>query len=81
MPTLTEETYIDKFEIVGDFKFIQCRHATVIKRDGEEISRSYHRQVITPVDDTSGMPQECQDLAALLHTPEIVAAYQASLED
>ena len=74
---LSEETFIDKYEIVGDFKHIQCRHATVIKRDGVEISRSFHRHVIAPGDDTSEMSQECQDLAALLHTPEVVAAYEA----
>jgi hypothetical protein len=36
---LTERTIIDKYEIVGDFKHIQCRHATIIERDGVEISR------------------------------------------
>ena len=76
---LTEETIIDKYEIVGEFKHIQCRHATVIKRDGVEISRSYHRHVISPNDDVSGEPQEVQDLAALLHTDEVKAAYAAHL--
>ena len=76
---LTEETLIDKYEIVGEFKHIQCRHATIIKRDGVEISRSYHRHVIAPGDDTSEEPLEVQQLAALLHTSEIIAAYQAHL--
>ena len=76
---LTEETIIDKYEIVGAFKHIQCRHATVIKRDGVEISRSYHRHVIAPNDDVSVEPQEVQDLVALLHTDEIKAAYAAHL--
>jgi len=76
---LTEETIIDKYEIVGEFKHIQCRHATVIKRDGVEISRSFHRHVIAPNDDVSGEPQEVQDLAALLHTDEVKAAYAAHL--
>ena len=40
---LTEETIQDKIEIVGEFKKIQVRTATVIKRDGEEIGRSFHR--------------------------------------
>jgi hypothetical protein len=38
---LTEETVEDKIEIVGDFKHVQVRTATVIKRDGVEISRSF----------------------------------------
>jgi len=74
---LTERTIIDKYEVVGDFKHIQCRHATVIERDGLEISRSYHRHVIAPSDDVTGEPQEVQALAALMHTPEIIAAYEA----
>ena len=45
---LTERTIIDKYEVVGDFKHIQCRHATIIERDGVEISRSFHRHVIAP---------------------------------
>ena len=76
---LTERTEIDKYEIVGPFKHIQCRHATIIERDGVEISRSFHRHVISPNDDVSGEPQEVQDLAALLHTDEVKAAYAAHL--
>ena len=36
---LTEESFADKVEIVGDFAHVQVRTATVIKRDGQEISR------------------------------------------
>jgi hypothetical protein len=76
---LTERTEIDKYEIVGSFKHIQCRHATIIERDGVEISRSFHRHVIAPNDDVSGEPQEVQDLAALLHTQAVKDAYAAHL--
>jgi hypothetical protein len=76
---LTERTEIDKYEIVGNFKHIQCRHATIIERDGVEISRSFHRHVIAPNDDVSGEPQEVQDLAALLHTQAVKDAYAAHL--
>jgi hypothetical protein len=76
---LTEKTEIDKYEIVGSFKHIQCRHATIIERDGVEISRSFHRHVIAPNDDVSGEPQEVQDLAALLHTQAVKDAYAAHL--
>lgn len=75
---LEKQTLIDKYEIVGQFKHIQCRHATVILDDGVEISRSFHRHVITPGQDASDEPQEVQDLVALLHTAEIIAAYQAA---
>ena len=76
---LTERTEIDKYEIVGQYKHIQCRHATIIERDGVEISRSFHRHVIAPNDDVSGEPQEVQDLAALLHTQAVKDAYAAYL--
>ena len=45
---LTEETLQDKIEIVGDYKHVQVRTATVIKRDGTEISRGYSRHVVAP---------------------------------
>ena len=77
MANLTERTVIDKYEIVGLHKHIQCRHATIIERDGVEISRSYHRHVIAPSDDVTGEPQEVQALVALMHTPEVIAAYEA----
>ena len=77
---LTEETVEDKIEIVGDYKHIQVRTATVIKRDGVEISRSFHRRVVGPLDDVSGETAEIQAIAALVHTDEVKAAYQAHLE-
>ena len=76
---LTEENIIDKYEIVCEFKHVQCRHASVIKRDGVEISRSFHRHVIAPGDDVSGEPAEVQAICAAVHTPEIIAAYQEHL--
>ena len=49
---ITKETVEDKIEIVGDFKTIQIRTATVIKEDGVEISRSFHRKVLECVSST-----------------------------
>ena len=43
---LTESTVEDKIEVVGDYKHVQVRTATVIARDGTEISRSFHRHVL-----------------------------------
>ena len=40
---LSESTLYDKIEIVSEYKNVQVRKATVIKRDGVEISRSYDR--------------------------------------
>jgi len=76
---LTEQNIIDKYEIVGEFKHVQCRHARVIYDDGVEISRSFHRHVISPGDDVSGEPAEVQAICAAVHTAEIIAAYQAQV--
>ena len=65
---LTEETVQDKIEIVGDFKHVQVRTATVIKRDGTEISRSFSRHVVAPnisADDLANESTEVQ--LSLIH--------------
>ena len=51
---LTEEQVEDKIEVVGDYKTVQVRTATVIKRDDVEISRSFHRHVLHPSTKASG---------------------------
>ena len=76
---LTKTEVIDKYEVVGEFKYIQCRHATVIAEDGVELSRTFSRHVIAPGDDASGEPQEVQDLVAVLHTQAVIDAYNAHL--
>jgi len=77
MAQLTERTVEDKIEIVGDFKHIQVRTATVIERDGVEISRSFSRHVVAPDADITGESAEVQAIAAAVHTDEVKAAYAA----
>ena len=45
---LTESTEYDKIEIVGQYKHVQVRKATVIKKDGTELTRSFNRFVLNP---------------------------------
>jgi len=45
---LTESIEYDKIEIVGQYKSVQVRKATVIKKDGKELTRSYERFVLDP---------------------------------
>ncbi len=78
---LTEETVQDKIEVVGEFKHIQVRTATVIKKDGVEISRSFHRHVVAPDADTSGESDDVKAIAAQVHTSDVKAAYTKHLED
>jgi len=78
---LTEETIVDKVEVVGDYNHVQVRTATVIKRDGVEISRSFHRHVIAAGDDYSGEDSKVQGICAAVHTQDVIDAYAAHLAE
>ena len=45
---LTESIEYDKIEVVGQYKAVQVRKATVIKKDGTELTRSFERFVLDP---------------------------------
>ena len=77
---LSESTVQDKIEVVdcGGWKVIQVRTATIISRDGEEISRSFHRHTVSPTDDWSGESTEVQAMCNTFHTSTAIAAYEAA---
>ena len=77
---LTERQEVDKIEIVGPYRAVQVRTATVIERDGEELTRSFHRHVVSAGDDYSNETAEVQAVCAAVHTAEVVAARQAAQE-
>ena len=74
---ITKEVQYDKTEIVGDYKAVQCREATIIKEDGVELTRSFHRHVLHPDSDISGEPQETQDICNAVWTDEVKEAWTA----
>jgi hypothetical protein len=76
---LTERTEQDKIEVVGQFKHVQVRTATVIERDGVEISRSFHRHVLAPDADITGESAEVQAICNAVHTQAVKDAYAAHL--
>jgi hypothetical protein len=78
---LTEETIVDKIEIVGDYRHVQVRTATVIKRDGVEISRSFHRHVVSPDKDTKDEDDFVKSICNLVHTDKVKADYLKMLSD
>ena len=78
---ITKEVKYDRVEIVGDHKAVQCREATIIKEDGVEISRTFHRHVLHPDSDISGEPQETQDVCNAVWTDEVKAAWTAYQEE
>jgi hypothetical protein len=69
----------DKIEIVGEFKTVQIRTKTAVMEDGVELSSGYHRHVVVAGQDYSGESAEVQAICGVVHTAEVVAAYQASL--
>ena len=72
---LTESTKIDQIEVVADWN-IQVRQATVIERDGEFVSRTFHRWVLTPDSDISDQEQKVKDICNAAWTDEVKAAYE-----
>ena len=72
---ITKETVQDKIEIVGNFKHIQVRTATVIKEDGVEISRSFHRHVVAPNDDSTNESADVKAMVTQFHTDAVKKAY------
>jgi len=72
---LTESSKIDQIEVVGDWN-IQVRQATIIERDGEFVSRTFHRWVLTPDSDISDQEQKVQNICDAAWTPEVRQAYE-----
>ena len=86
---LAESIEYDKIEVVGTYKAVQVRKATVIKKDGTELTRSFERYVLHPgtldasdnlVDtDISGEPAEVSAICNAVWTTDIKAAWKAKL--
>ena len=74
---LTEITKVDQIELVENHS-IQVRTATIIERNGTEISRTFHRHVVSPGDDVTNEDPKVQAIANAIWTDEVIAAYQAS---
>lgn len=69
---------VDRIEVVENGS-VQVRTKTAIMEDGKQISGNFHRHVVAPGDDYSAEDARVQAICAATHTPEVVAAYQASL--
>ena len=91
---ITKEIIEDKIEVVGDYKAIQVRTATVIKEDGVELSRSFHRHALECVSssqdedgnwthtdtDISGESSEVQGIANTVWTDAVKEAKKLANE-
>ena len=92
---ITKEIIEDKIDVVGDYKTIQVRTATVIKEDGVELSRSFHRHALDCVlsvqndddswthtdTDISGESAEVQAIATAVWTDAVKAAARTANEN
>ena len=91
---ITKEIVEDKIEVVGDYKAIQIREATVIKEDGKELTRSFHRKVLDCVSsvknaddswthtdtDVSGESDEVKGICTAVWTTTVKNAKKAANE-
>ena len=78
---ITKELIQDKIEVVGDFKHIQVRTATVIKEDDVEISRSFSRHVVSPDSDSTNESADVKAMVAQFHTDAVKKAYADHLAE
>ena len=76
---LTEESIVDRLAVMEHGQ-LQVRTANVVKRDGVEISRTFHRHVVRPGDDLSKEDTRVAEIGAVVHTDEVIAAYKATQE-
>jgi len=70
-----QETY-SKIEVIESGQ-IQLRKTTKVLEDGQVISQSHHRSVVTPLDDITSLPQSVQDVCNAYWTDELIANFQS----
>jgi hypothetical protein len=85
---ITKETVVDKIEVL-EIGLIQVRTATVIKEDGTELSRNFHRHVLNPRTksgdtwgdtDISGEDARVQAIANATWTNDVKSAYETLID-
>ena len=77
---LTESIEYDKIEIVGEYKKVQVRKSTVIKKDGKELTRTHHRYTLDPDVDITKEPTDIQTICNVVWTQEVKDAWKAYQE-
>jgi len=92
---LTKEVVYDRIEVIGEHKAVHCREATIVKENGKELSRSFHRHFLMPSGiglqnedgtynhtdtDISGEPAEAQAVCNAVWTDAVKAAWKTKQE-
>ena len=73
---LTETTKVDQIEVLEN-GIIQIRIATIIEKDGQELTRTFFRTTKAPGEDVSNEDPKVQAVANAIWTAEVISAYQA----
>ena len=76
--SLTKTTTIDQITVTEN-GIVLYREATRIMEDGNELSKTYHRNSLTPGQDLTGIPANVVAHCNLAWTAEVIAAYQAQV--
>jgi len=74
--SISETKVIDKIEVLENGN-VQVREALRVLRDGEIIAQNFHRFVVAPGEAAQDMDAKVLAICAAVHTPEVIAAYQA----
>jgi hypothetical protein len=74
---LKKQIVVDLIETVEN-GVVQVRTCTRVMEDGKQLSGTFHRHVVCPGDDYSAEDAKVQAICAAVHTPEVIAAYQAA---
>jgi len=76
---LEKQVVIDQIEVT-ESGHVQVRQATKILEDGKEISKTYHRHVLSPGDPLEGQDEKVRRIAKAVWTSEVIEAYKAMIE-
>jgi hypothetical protein len=76
---LTEKIIVDKIELIEN-NSIQIRTATIIEKDGTELTRTFHRHVVAPGEDITNEDPKVQAIANAIWTEEVIDNYKINLD-
>jgi len=76
--SITKETAIDQITVTEN-GIILYREVTRIMEDGTELTKTYHRNSLTPAQDLTGVPEKVVAICNAAWTQDVIDAYQASL--
>jgi hypothetical protein len=77
---LTKTVEYDKTEVLGEYKAVQCREATIIKEDGVELSRSFSRHVLHPSSCVADLDSDGNPDGTFTHTDTDISGEPAETQ-